>query len=45
MLKDVDPNARLNANASAVEPAAIKSADLGAGAGRNAEMSKTLLVR
>jgi soluble lytic murein transglycosylase-like protein len=45
MLKDVDPNARLSANASAVEPAAIKSADLGAGAGRNAEMSKTLLVR
>lgn len=45
MLKDVDPNAGLSANASAVEPAALKSTDVNAVAIKSADMRAGLLVR
>jgi soluble lytic murein transglycosylase-like protein len=45
MLKDVDPNAGLTANASAVEPAAIKSTKISAVAIKSADMRAGLLSR
>lgn len=45
MLKDIDPSAGLAANASAVEPAQIKSTDVTAAALKSADIKSGLLVR